>query len=257
MTNSTSQRAQERSTEQAELAINRRKRASHALSNAVLAEQCHLELESSRRGEPCDEAYGLELFRRATVERDQEAWQCMQHCFSEIVLGWFRHHPSRALACRLESEENVVALTFERFRQVTTLSQHVSIRTIPAALQYLRASLNGVVLDILRTYSRPKEVPLPNTGEPGEPYAEEQTEGSKVWEILQTILSDWCEQRLAYLLYHCGLNPREIERFCPQEFGSVEDIYRLRRNIFERLVRHVDAIRWQLSPSEIWEGGLP
>src|SRR6266702_3599281 len=150
MTNSTSQRAQERSTEQAELAINRRKRASHALSNAVLAEQCHLELESSRRGEPCDEAYGLELFR-----------------------------------------------------QVTTLSQHVSIRTIPAALQYLRASLNGAVLDILRTYSRPKEVPLPNTGEPGEPYAEEQTEGSKVWEILQTILSDRCEQRLAYLLYHC------------------------------------------------------
>jgi hypothetical protein len=65
---------QERCTEQAEPAINRRNRASYALSSAVLAEQCHLELKASRQGEPYDEAYVLELFRRATVECDQEAW---------------------------------------------------------------------------------------------------------------------------------------------------------------------------------------
>jgi hypothetical protein len=255
MTNSASQRMQERCTEQAELAINRGNRASDALSNAVLAEQCHLELKASRRGEPYDEAYVLELFRRATVECDQEAWQWMQHCFSEIVLGWLRHHPNRALASRLESEENVVVLTFERFRQVTTLSQHVSIRTLPDALQYLRTSLNGVVLDILRTYSRAKEVPLLEQGESGEPFAEEQTEGSQVREILQSILSNRREQRLAYLLYHCGLLPREIVRFCPQEFSSVEEIYRLRRIIFERLVRNADTTHWQLSPREPWEEG--
>jgi hypothetical protein len=256
MTNSASQRMQERWTEQAELAINRGNRASDALSNAVLAEQCHLELKASRRGEPYDEAYVLELFRRATVECDQEAWPWMQHCFSEIVLGWLRRHPNRTLACSLESEENVVVLTFERFRQVTTLCQHVSIRTLPDALQYLRTSLNGVVLDILRTYSRAKEVPLLEQGESGEPLAEEQTEGSQVREILQSILSNRREQRLASLLYHCGLLPREIVRCCPQEFGSVVDIYRLRRIIFERLVRNADTIRWLLRPRESWEEGL-
>jgi hypothetical protein len=254
MTNSADQRMQERWTEQAEPAITRRKRASHALSNAVLAEPCHLELKASRRGEPYDEAHVLELFRRATIARDPEAWQWMQHCFSEIVLGWLRRHPNRTLACSLESEENVVALTFERFRQASALSHHGSIRTLPAALQYLRTSLNGAVLDILRAYSRPKEIPLP---EPGEPLAEEQTEGSIVWENLQSILSNGDEQRLASLLYHCGLLPGEIVRFCPQEFSSVEEIYRLQRIIFERLVQNADTSHWQLSPREPWEEGLP
>src|SRR5689334_11209528 len=99
MTNSASQRMQERFTEQAEPVIKRRKRASHTLSNAALAEQCLVELEAYRRGEPCEEAYGLELFHRATAESDPEAWKWVQRCFGEIVLRWLRRHPSRAMAC--------------------------------------------------------------------------------------------------------------------------------------------------------------
>src|SRR5260221_5223084 len=241
---------QERFTEQADPDIKRRERTSHTLSNAALAEQCLLELGAYRRGGPCDEGYGLELFRRATVEGDAEAWAWVQRCFGEIVLGWLRRHPSRAAACRLESEENYVALTFERFWQATALSQHVSFRTLAAALQYLRASLHGAVLDTLRAYSRPKEVPLPEPGEPGEPFAEEQTEGSMVWEILQTMLSNRREQRLAYLLYHCGLKPREIVRFCPQEWSDVQEIYHLQRIILDRLTRHADQLRWGLRQEE-------
>ena len=55
------------------------------------------------------------------------------------------------------------------------------------------------------------------------------------------------EQRLAYLLYHCGLKPREIVRFCPQEWSDVKEVYRMRRNIMERLLHHADQLRWRLS----------
>src|SRR5215471_12103580 len=89
-----------------------REGARSALSNAALAQQCLLQLGAYRRGEPCDEAFGLELFRRATVEGDPEAWEWLQCCFGEVVLAWLRRHPSRAAACRLESEENYVALAF-------------------------------------------------------------------------------------------------------------------------------------------------
>ena len=241
---------QERFTAQAEPPIKRREKASRTLSNAALAEQCFLELEAYRRGEPCDEAYGLELFRRATVESDPEAWEWVQCCFGEIVLGWLRRHPSRATACRLESEENYIALTFERFWQATALTQHVSFRTLAAALQYLRASLHGAILDTLRAYSRPKEVPLPEPGESGEPFAEDQVASLEVWEALQSLLPNRREQRLAYLLYHCGLKPREIVRFCLQEWSDVQEIYRLRRNILERLMRNAGQFRWQLSHEE-------
>ncbi len=76
---------------------------------------------------------------------------------------------------------------------------------------------------------------------------EDVTSTTEVWEILQRMLPDEREQRVAYLLYHCGLKPREIVRFCPQEFSDVREIYRLRRCIIERLLRNADQLRWQLS----------
>jgi hypothetical protein len=163
------------------------------------------------------------------------------------VHNWLRGHPSRETACRLESEENYVAQAFERFWQATTLTQAVEFNTLAAALQYLRASLNGAILDTLRVYARSREVSLPEPGEAGEPYAEDAFEDSEVWEILQTMLPDKREQRLGYLLFHCGLKPREIFRFCPQEWNDVQEIYRLRRCIMERLLRNGDQLRWRFN----------
>ncbi len=212
-----------------------------------LAAQCLRELGNYRRGEPCTDAYGLELLRRATFQDNQEAWAWVQHCFGEMVRGWLRRHPQREVACRLESEENYVAQTFERFWQATAFNQRVEFSTLAAALQYLRASLNGAILDMLRAYARPREVSLPGPGEPGEPLVEDSSDNSEVRDILQMILSNPREQQLAYLLFHCGLKPREIVRFCSQEWSDVQEIYRLRHNIMERLVRNADHLRWQLS----------
>ena len=74
-----------------------------------------------------------------------------------------------------------------------------------------------------------------------------QIEAGELWEVLQTMLPGQREQRLAYLLYHCGLKPREIVRFCPQEWSDVQEIYHLRRSILERLMRNVDQLRWRLN----------
>jgi len=171
----------------------------------------------------------------------------MQHCFGSLVLGWLRRHPYREKACRLENEENYVAQTFERFWQATALSQKVAFKTLAAALRYLHLSLNGVILDSLRAHARSREVSLPEPGEPGEPHIEDVTSGCEVWEIIQTMLPDKREQRLAYLLFYCGLKAREIVRYLPQEWNDVHEIYRMRRSITERLLRNADQLRWRLS----------
>ena len=134
------------------------------MSLEELAAQCLRELGNYRRGEPCSDAYGLELLRRAIMRSDQEAWVWMQRCFGGMVRAWLRRHPQREMACRLESDENYVAQTFERFWQATTFNQQVKFSTLAAALQYLRASLNGVILDMLRVSARPREVLLPGPG---------------------------------------------------------------------------------------------
>lgn len=218
-----------------------------ALSVSELVEQCQQEIQAYRRGETSNGAYGLELLHRAIIEGDQVAWEGLQQCLGEMVRGWLRCHSSREAACRWESEENYVALAFERFWQAT-VPQRVAFEPFAGALAYLRASLNGAILDTLRASSRPKEVSLPEAGEPGEPYGEEdQADSSEVWQILQTMLPDGREQRLAYLLYHCGLKPREVVRFCPQEWSDIQEVYRLRRNLMERLLRNADQLRWRLN----------
>jgi hypothetical protein len=144
----------------------------------------------------------------------------------------------------VESEENYVAQTFERFWQATVFNQRVEFSTLAAALQYLRASLNGVILDMLRAYARPGEVSLPG---PGEPLVEDSTENGEVWESLQMLLINPREQRVAYLLFHCGPKSREIIRLSPQEWSDIQEIYRLRCNIMQRILRNADCLCWRLS----------
>jgi hypothetical protein len=213
-----------------------------ALSLSELAEQCLLEINAYRCGEPSTEVHSIELLRRATLQDDQEAWASLQQCFAGIVRGWLHRHSSRKVAARLNSEETYVALAFERFWQAT-VQQQVAFRTLAGALAYLRASLNGALLDTLRAYARPREVPLLESGVPGEPSFEDRSASLELWEILQRVLPSEREQRLAYLLYHCNLKPREIVHFCQEEWPDVQEVYRLRRTILERLLRQMDQLR--------------
>ena len=64
---------------------------------------------------------------------------------------------------------------------------------------------------------------------------EDVTSSSEVWKMLQTLLPDWREHRVAYLLLHCGLKPPEIVRVCPLEWRDVHEIYRLQHTILQRL----------------------
>ena len=188
-----------------------------------------------------NEAYSLELLRRAIAEGDQEARAELQQCWNEILLGWLRSHPSREVACRWESEEYYIAMAFERFWQAAVEGQ-VAYQVLAEVLTYLRANLNGVVLEKLRIYSRPSESSRPMLGESGKPHMDDHPDAGEIWARLQVMLADQREQRLAYLLYHCGLKPREIVRFYPQEWSDVQEIHCLRRAILERLLSNANQL---------------
>src|SRR5690242_17039899 len=136
------------------------------MSLAVLAEHCKRELNNYLKGEPCMDMYGVELIRRAIVQGDPEARAWVQHCFSGVVLDWLRRHPQSAHACSKISEEHYVAQAFEHFWQATASNQQVEFNTLAAAWHYLRASLNGAILDTLRAYARLRKIARPVPGEP-------------------------------------------------------------------------------------------
>jgi hypothetical protein len=172
----------------------------------------------------------LELLCCASTHGDLETWAAFQQCLEETVLTWLHDHPGREAACRMHSERHFVALAFERLQQA--LSQRPeTCQTLSEVLAYLRACLNGVILEALRVCKWPEGVPSPWSD------GEDACDRSQVWERLQALLSNERERRLAYLLYHCGLTPAEIVRGSPQEWSDVQEVARLRRIILARLVR--------------------
>jgi hypothetical protein len=171
----------------------------------------------------------LELLHSVSTHGDLQAWAAFHQSLAETVLAWFHEHPGSKAACRLHSERYFVALAFERLRQAVTQRQ-VACETLSAVLVFLRASLNGAILETLRisVLQGAESSPWPD--------GEDSPDRSEVCDRLLARLSNRREQRLAYLLYHCGLEPTEIVRYYPQEWSDVQEVARLRRSIVERLM---------------------
>jgi hypothetical protein len=209
------------------------------MSSSVLAGHCMCKIEHYLSNEPHDDQYYLEMFHRAMVNHEPDVWELLQQCFSPLVRAWMRNHPQRNLACRYELEENYVANTFTRVWQAS-MRNRLEFDTLAAALSYLKLSFQGTIVDTLRVYAQPREVSLPDadsvTYSSDKPAIKKDYKSSDLWEIIKSLLPDERERRLAYLLFNCGLKPIEIVRCYPDEFGELQEIIRLTRNIMERLI---------------------
>jgi len=215
---------------------------------AELRRRCTQEIAKFRHKDASDDRYCLEVFRRAIQQDDQDAWAVLLDQYSETVRVWFRRHTSKDTALRYMKEEDYVDRTFTRFWQAVRKSQP-NFETLASALSYLQLCLTSTIMDAIRDYARPNLTPLPDYGQPDDPKfeVEDSYHEGELWEVLKELLRSEKEQRAAYLLIHCNLKPREIMRYCPGEFRDESEIYSLRRNIWERIMRNLDKIRWKMS----------
>src|SRR5574340_779858 len=193
------------------------------MSLTALANRCMREIEKYRRKEPYNDQYCLEIFHRAMVQHNEDAWDILQNRFSPIVMSWVRNHAQRDVACRHQSEEDFVQDAFVRAWQASTRNI-LEFDSMAAALCYLKLCLQGAMIDSLRAYSRPKEVPMPDPGSDihymEEPATEDDYEDSDLWDAIKSLIPNERECRLAYLIYVNGLKAREIVRLVPDEFSD-------------------------------------
>lgn len=222
-----------------------------AMSLSELTDLSMTEINNYHRGGPYNEQYYLEIFHSALVQHDPDAWELLQERFNPIVRAWMYKHPRSDIVRCYEPLEYFVNHTFTRVWQ-SSLRITLEFDTLSAALSYLKLSLQGVVIDTLRVYSRPDCAPLPISGSGPdtcyieEPATEDTYESSAGWDIIKDLLLNERERRLAYLIYHCNLKPGEIVCNYPEEFSNIQEIYRLTRNILERFMRNRDQSCWRL-----------
>jgi hypothetical protein len=172
----------------------------------------------------------LELWRRASRQGDLQAWAAFQQSLEGTLLTWFHAHPGSEGASRVQSDRHFVAQAFEQLWHLVVQGQ-VACETLSEVVVYLRASLNGAIQETLRVSQRPGAVSS------SWPDGEGCPERGVAWCRLQAELSNQRERRLAYLLYHCGLEPGEVVRACPQEWSDVHEVARLRRIILVQLMQ--------------------
>jgi len=178
------------------------------------------------------EEYVLEMFHRVVFhdDQDQEAKVEFQRQLDGMVLYWLRLHSSGERVSQREKEESYIVQTFERFWQMIAQGDATAFNTFATLVAYLRASLNSVIIDTIRAYESSRM-----------PTSMLQDSSDEIWDDVQNLLSHPRQQRIASLLFHCGLKPGEIVQSYPEEFSDVLEIAHIRQKIFLLLRERVPA----------------
>ena len=219
--------------------------ACSALPVEELAGRCREEAAGYRRGtaEPGD--CGYELLRRAVCEADQAAWAAAVAQYRGLVLAWAHQHP--AFGATDEDDDYWVNRTFERFWAAVPPERFRAFPGLPALLSYLKLCVGSVVVDDARRRTagfelRGWQVAGLAGGAAGEEAVLGELAGRELWRAVEGEVRDEAERLVAHLCLVLDLKPREVYARHPDRFASVADVYRVKRNLLDRLVRN-PAIR--------------
>lgn len=208
----------------------------------TLVKHCATESERFYRGQPHDTRYSYELFRRALVERNEQAWEQLYLHYSGLVEGWIRR--SGAFNSSGESSEYFVVGAFTKFWRALSPERFTSFPTLASLLQYLQLCATSVVIDSVRAQSwsemLPEETITPSHGPQTSPDEEavSRVDRQEFWRFIDTQLHNEVERVVVYCSFVIGLTPRAIYAKRSELFSSVNDVYNVKRNVLGRLSRN-------------------
>ncbi|MGH2352042.1 MAG: sigma-70 family RNA polymerase sigma factor [Chloroflexota bacterium] len=220
-----------------------------------LAAACRRETEKFRRGEPSRDDFCFELFRRAVCERHEEAWEAVIAQYRGIVLTWVR----RNSAAGREDADFWLNRTFDRFWSAVGPERFGMFDGLPKLLKYLQMCATTAVLDEARAQRAAQWESLDQGAEDGERTARDTADtamdveasavgrlaGREVWDTILGELPDEAERAVIYLSFALSMKPGEIHEHRRDLFPTVADVYRLKRNVLERLRRNPALRRLQ------------
>lgn len=213
---------------------------------AEIAGACREQTSRFLRGEESLDEFCWELIRRAIVDRDQAAWEAFFSQYRGIVLSWIRRHPS---SDRLAEESDFwLNRAFERFWTALTAERFGLFPSLSALLRYLQLCVHSTLVDATRSQARERGDASPEgegraslADDPASSVVGELATGD-LWQLISAETQSEEELQIARLCFVLGLKPREICERYPAQFPTANAVYRIKRNLLERLRRN-PAIR--------------
>ena len=215
------------------------------LSFAELAHRCREETLRFMRAEPRDDSYCLELFERAIVRREDEAWASIVAQYRGIVLNYVAQHSIAATLS--EPDDYWVNRAFQRFWSAVGPTRFAQFPDLAALLKYLKLCVHSVLMDEARARRAGLLTSLEELSDaaPAPDSAERRVvgklAGAQLWETVLRELHDEAERVVAYLSFASDLKPGEIFDRHPRLYADVDEVYRVKRNVVERLRRNPDV----------------
>jgi DNA-directed RNA polymerase specialized sigma24 family protein len=212
-----------------------------------LADLVRAARQEAERGEREQDGAAFELLRRAICCRCQDAWAAIISLYRPVVLAALRRH---AAAAASEADDYWVNRTFERFWAALSAERFDRFPSVGSLLKYLQLCAHSTVLDELRARRRAPADSLSQTGEDAAASAgdEESTLGrlaaSELWRTIAAELHDEPERIVTYLSLVRDLKPGQIHARHPEHFASTADVYRVKRNVLERLRRCPSVLKF-------------
>lgn len=205
-----------------------------------LAQRCAQETNSYFSHKNYDSRYCFELFRRAIVVRDNEAWSAIYTQYESEVEKWIYKHSEFALLN--EEAQDFIVEAFARFSKYFTAEKFANSRNLAAVLSYLQMCVNGAITDACRKLSRTRlEQELEEEEQqelPGhDPTPEDRIENKEFWRLVEKKTKNPKEYKVVYAYFYLGFSPREILAEYPSDFSSIKEIYQHKANFLERLER--------------------
>ncbi len=210
---------------------------------SVISHRCAQESDRFFNRQAYNPRFCYELFRRAILARNEEAWARIYAQYERLVSHWVERNA--AFASSGEDVVYFVNRAFEKMWLGITPEKFEMFPNLKSILRYLQMCVHSVLVDFVRQ----KEYRLvlesvEDVGyqvDTGETAVEDQVathlDRVELWAWLKQQLNHEKEYCVVYGMFILALKPREMLAQYPTVFEDVKDVYRVKENLVVRLRR--------------------
>jgi DNA-directed RNA polymerase specialized sigma24 family protein len=199
---------------------------------------------NEQRSSDCEAGY--ELFRRAILARDEDAWIEISTRYRAMLIAWAGQ--SSVMGSIDEGCEDVADRALARAWSALSPARFSNFPNLAALMGYLRTCVSATAIDMARARAvreRAYQKLDPAVTATPEQVVIEEIERVDLWRAVLGAIA--CEQERTVLIesFQLNLPPRAILARHPELFSDVGEVYMAKRHLIGRLQRDPNVRRFE------------
>lgn len=187
---------------------------------------------------------GYNLFCRAIMQRDAEAWYAIVTRYRSLLMSWAASCSSKLWIN--ERHDDIADQALTRAWLALTPERFAGFASLPALLAYLHTCVTATVIDHARAQAaRQRTMQQIEVGMVATPeqIVLGQLEREQLWQLIANCVTAEPEYTFLVERFVLELPPRVILARHPELFADIDALYAIRRNLLLRLQR-MSELQW-------------